>query len=343
MQHAIIIIFFLALFPCHAAVYRGEHAGRILVIDSDTLTYHYEDEHLPFQLTANKDCPAGSRCYRTNEGTTLEQHGDDWRIQNGMALNPYLPPVHDPVNSLFATEMPYAAALLSDIRYKEQGRFPIHNKAITRIDLHNPESGITHYLIEGGDYTAAERDALNQYLRAQTLASEYSRRECLARLPAAQRQHAAEQYHITIHETYTDDRYHSAHIHEQTPCGYSGHYGIIYSIKQARGIELEDLLWIGDGAPHLLADDNPADQNLRETRAAWLLDTLKAVTPQAMRDYPYRTRDYQYPYSYLTQHGLYIGPLLPPGKSAHAHPQGTILPYDLIKQHPGILGTDAIP
>jgi len=82
---------------------------------------------------------------------------------------------------------------------------------------------------------------------------------------------------------------------------------------------------------------------LRETRAAWLLDTLKAVTPQAMRDYPYRTRDYQYPYSYLTQHGLYIGPLLPPGKSAHAHPQGTILPYDLIKQHPGILGTDAIP
>ena len=62
-----------------------------------------------------------------------------------------------------------------------------------------------------------------------------------------------------------------------------------------------------------------------------------------MRRYPYRAQDYQYPYFYLTPRGLYIGPLLPPSKAAHAHPEDAILPYDLIRKHPGILGADVIP
>ena len=61
-----------------------------------------------------------------------------------------------------------------------------------------------------------------------------------------------------------------------------------------------------------------------------------------MRRYPYHAQDYQYPYYYLTPRGLYIGPLLPPSKAAHAYPEDTILPYDLIRNHPGILGADAI-
>ena len=154
---------------------------------------------------------------------------------------------------------------------------------------------------------------------------------------------AALNYRVNTEPTYLNPRYISAHIHEQTPCGYGGHYGITYDIEQARGLELEDLLWIGDGAPHLLADDAPADQTLRETRAAWLLDALQTAASQSMRRYPYRAQDYQYPYFYLTPRGLYIGPLLPPSKAIHAHPEDTILPYDLIRKHPGILGADAIP
>ena len=185
------------------------------------------------------------------------------------------------------------------------------------------------------------RDTINPYLRAQALTTLYARRQCLAALPADKR--AALDYRVNTEPTYLSPRYISAHIHEQTPCGYGGHYGITYDIEQARGLELEDLLWIGDGAPRLLADGAPADQSLRETRAAWLLDALQAAAPQTMHRYPYRAQDYQYPYFYLTPRGLYIGPLLPPSKAAHAHPEDTILPYDLIRKHPGILGVNAIP
>ena len=61
----------------HSAVYRGNDAGRILVLDSDTLTHHYEDERLPFPLAPGDNCPAETRCYRTITGSHLEQRGED--------------------------------------------------------------------------------------------------------------------------------------------------------------------------------------------------------------------------------------------------------------------------
>ena len=330
----------LLSYHAHAAVYRGDDAGRALVLDSDSLTHHYEDERLPFPLAPSGDCPADARCYRTAAATLLEQRGDNWRIKGGAALAPYTPPVRDPANRLFAIEMPYAAALLDDITFTAEKATAHNDKAVTLQDWREPASGITHFLIRDG-YSDAERDAINSYLRAQALATLYARRQCLAALPADKR--AALDYRVNITPTYLGPRYISAHIHEQTNCGYGGHYGITYDIKQARGLELEDLFWIGGGAPHFLADESPADQTLRETRAAWLLDALQAAAPQTMRGYPYRAQDYQYPYFYLTPRGLYIGPLLPPRRAAHAHPEDTLLPYDLVRQHHGILGADAIP
>ena len=340
MKTVLLLITLLSSLLTHAAVYRGDDAGRLLILDSDSLTHHYEDERLPSPLTPDDDCPAASHCYRTTTGTHLEQRGDHWYIRDGAALAPYTPPVHDPANRLFATEMPYAAALLDDITFTAGTVTASDDKAVTLQDWREPASGITHFLIRDG-YSDAERDAINSYLRAQALATLYARRQCLATLPVDKR--ATLNYRVNITPAYLSPRYISAHIHEQTPCGYGGHYGITYDIKQARGLELEDLLWIGDGAPHPLADESPADQTLRETRAAWLLDALQTAAPQAMRSYPYRARDYQYPYYYLTPRGLYVGPLLPPSKAAHAHPADTLLPYSLVRRHPGILGADALP
>lgn len=341
MQRLITIFLLPALlsYHAHSAVYRGNDAGRILVLDSDTLTHHYEDERLPFPLAPGDNCPAETRCYRTIAGSHLEQRSDNWRIRGGATLAPYTPPVHDPANRLFATEMPYEAALLDDLTFTPSQTTAHNDNAIKLQYWREPASGLEHFLISGGYDN--NRDTINPYLRAQALTTLYARRQCLAALPADKR--AVLNYRVNTEPTYLSPRYISAHIHEQTPCGYGGHYGITYDIEQARGFELEDLLWIGDGAPHLLADNAPADQTLRETRAAWLLDALQAAAPQSMRRYPYRAQDYQYPYFYLTPRGLYIGPLLPPSKAAHAHPEDTILPYDLIRKHPGILGADAIP
>lgn len=341
MKVLLTLLAFTAACCTHAAVYQGQSAtGRTLIMDEASHTYHYTDERLPYPLVPQTgNCPAEARCYRTSDHLTLEQRGKNWRIQDGMALAPYAPHDDDPANRLYAAEMPYETALLDDLAFTP-AKTTAHNDKIVELQyLREPQSGFEHFLISGG--YKDKRDTINQYLRAQALAALYARRQCLAALPAGKR--AALDYRVDMEPTYLGPRYISAHIHEKTNCGYGGHYGITYDIGQARGLELEDLLWIGGGTPHLLADDSPDDQALRETRAAWLLDALKNAAPHAMGRYPYRAEDYQYPYYYLTPHGLYIGPLLPPGKAAHAHPEDTILPYDLVRQHPGILGADAIP
>ena len=344
MQRLITIFLLPALlsYHAHSAVYRGNDAGRILVLDSDTLTHHYEDERLPFPLAPGDDCPAETRCYRTITGSHLEQRGDNWRIRGGATLAPYTPPVHDPANRLFATELPYEAALLDDLTFTPSQTTAHNDNAIKLQYWREPVSGLEHFLMADG-YPAAQREALNQYLRAQALNTLAARRECLAALPADKR--AALQYRTTITPTLTNDRYLSQHIHEENNCGtpYSGDYGITYSIAAGRGLELEDLLWLGDTPPHPLADDNPADQAERERRAQWLLATLKTVAPQTMQNYPYQPHHYLYPYFYLTPQGVYIGPLLPARAAAHAHPAGSVIPYGEIKKHPGILGEKTLP
>ena len=117
MKTVLLLITLLSSLLTHAAVYRGDDAGHPLILDSDSLTHHYEDERLPSPLTPDDDCPAETRCYRTIAGSHLEQRSDNWRIRGGATLAPYTPPVHDPANRLFATEMPYEAALLDDLTF----------------------------------------------------------------------------------------------------------------------------------------------------------------------------------------------------------------------------------
>ena len=244
-----------------------------------------------------------------------------------------------PENRLYATELPFAAALLADVAFQKNATSTVHGKTLQW--YRDPDSGLEHPLIASG-YPDAKRDALNQYLRAQALNALAARRECLAALPAEAR--AALQYRVAIIPTLLDDHYASFHLHEENSCGapYAADSGITYSLAAGRGIELEDLLWPGDSPPHPLDDDNPADQMARERRAQWLLDTLKRLAPEAMRSYFYQPRHYLYPYFYLTPQGAYIGPLLPARAAAHAHPAGTVIPWEqLLQAHPGSGGKNA--
>ena len=298
-------LFFLAAFlPAHAALYRGDMGGHTLVASNDALAYYNEAERLPQPLT------------------------------------PFTASPTEADNRLYTAELPFAAALLADVSFQKTATSTVHGKTLQW--YRDPDSSLEHPLIASG-YPDAERDALNQYLRAQALNTLAARRECLAALPADKR--AALQYRTTITPTLTNDRYLSQHIHEENNCGtpYSGDYGITYSITAGRGLELEDLLWLGDTPPHPLADNNPADQAERERRAQWLLATLQTVAPQTMQDYPYQPHHYLYPYFYLTPQGVYIGPLLPARAAAHARPAATIIPYALLQKHPGILGKNDLP
>ena len=152
MQRLITIFLLPALlsYHAHSAVYRGNDAGRILVLDSDTLTHHYEDERLPFPLAPGDDCPAETRCYRTITGSHLEQRGDNWRIRGGATLAPYTPPVHDPANRLFATELPYEAALLDDLTFTPSQTTAHNDNAIKLQYWREPVSGLEHFLMADG-------------------------------------------------------------------------------------------------------------------------------------------------------------------------------------------------
>ena len=61
MKTVLLLITLLSSLLTHAAVYRGDDAGRPLILDSDSLTHHYEDERLPSPLTPDDDCPAETR------------------------------------------------------------------------------------------------------------------------------------------------------------------------------------------------------------------------------------------------------------------------------------------
>lgn len=339
MRPLFLLIILLAAIPAHAAVYRGDIGGRTLTVSDDARAYFYKDERLPQPLVPSSDCAGGAACYRSEMGDILRlQNGNAW--WNDTPLAPFAAPATDPDNRLYAAELPFEAALLADITFTKSATTTVQNKTLQW--YREPQSGLEHYLMADG-YPAAQREALNQYLRAQALNTLAARRECLAALPADKR--AALQYRTTITPTLTNDRYLSQHIHEENNCGtpYSGDYGITYSITAGRGLELEDLLWLGDTPPHPLADNNPADQAERERRAQWLLATLQTVAPETMRAYPYQPHHYLYPYFYLTPQGIYIGPLLPARAAAHARPAATIIPYDLLQKHPGILGKNALP
>ena len=328
----------LAAIPVHAAVYRGDVGGRRLIASDDARAYFYKDERLPQPLTPSPDCAGGATCYRSETGDILRlRDGSAW--WNDIPLTPFAPAT-DPDNRLYAAELPFEAALLADITFAKSATTTVQNKTLQW--YRDPESGLEHPLVASG-YPADELAALNQYLRAQALNALAARRECLAALPADKRD--ALQYRATLTPTLMNDRYASFHIHEDNTCNtpYEGDYGITYSIAAGRGLELEDLLWLGDNPPHPLADDNPADQAERERRAQWLLATLKTVAPEAMQTYPYQPHHYLYPYFYLTPQGIYIGPLLPARAAAHARPAATIIPYALLQKHPGILGKNDLP
>lgn len=328
----------LALASAHAsaAVYRGESGSRHIVASDDALAWYDESERLPQPLTPSA-CPGGT-CYQSEAGDTLRlQDGKAW--WNDRPLAPYSAPVSDPNNHLYASELPFAAALLADVAFTKTATTQMQDKTLQW--YRDPESGLEHPLLAAG-YPVAQRAALNQYLRAQALNILAARRQCLAALPAGQR--ATLQYRVTLTPTLLSVQYASFHIHEENSCGtpYAADSGISYSLTAGRGVELEDLFWPNDGTPQPL-DDSPAAQTLREQRAQWLHDTLQRRAPQAMQGYPYQPRHYLYPYFYLVPEGIYIGPLLPARAAAHAHPAGSVIPAAIVAEHPGMLGKAALP
>ncbi|MDO4643446.1 MAG: hypothetical protein Q4A74_06365 [Cardiobacteriaceae bacterium] len=345
--------FFVFSLIGHTAVYRGGMGASEIILDDEEWSYFDSQEQIPYVLLPmTTDCPLTQHCFRTDNGDILKlqktergYHGI-WKTAKqqeiSLDLRAFVAPETDPLNRLYAQEMPYQMALLANTAFEPLEKSIFMGRTLQW--YREPHSGLSHFIIEAG-YPEAAKESINRFLRAQALGTLMAYKQCIAASSASVRDNI--HYKAKPEPSYMNDHFISYWVHEQSNCGtaypYEGYYGVNYSVADGRGLELEDILWIGTEKPHWLDSENESDEDIRVQRAAWLLFSLKREVPQALESFKYREEYYLYPYFYLTPQGVYIGPLLPRTAAIYAHPEGAILPYLLFHKYPGRLGEIPLP
>jgi hypothetical protein len=126
-------------------------------------------------------------------------------------------------------------------------------------------------------------------------------------------------------------------------------------VSTGHPLSMEDVLWVGEGKPLLHAErDSLGDQPLNESESAarstyqrevlvpWLIKQFTALYPENMKK-PTQDDDcdftdesiWGYSSWHFTAKGLYIGPYFARVQRACDAPDWSILPYSVVKQHPG--------
>ena len=128
-------------------------------------------------------------------------------------------------------------------------------------------------------------------------------------------------------------------------------------VNTGHPLSLEDVLWVGEGKPLLHAErDSLGDQPLNEKESAarstyqrevlvpWLIKQLTTLYPDEMKKPAEGDEDscdytdesiWGYPSWHFTPKGLYLGAYFARVARACDAPEWSVLPYSLIKQHPG--------
>jgi len=136
-----------------------------------------------------------------------------------------------------------------------------------------------------------------------------------------------------------------------------GEAPINLNAKNAETLTLEDVIWVGDGAPfhYLNAEDraltgkNDVDfdtfaQYRDKKWAPWLVKQLTAAYPQQMKKPTEESEDdcdysdpsvWQFPAWYFTQKGLYFDPTFARVMRSCEGPEWSVLPWSAMKGHAG--------
>ncbi|MCU7248297.1 hypothetical protein [Pseudomonas koreensis] len=126
-------------------------------------------------------------------------------------------------------------------------------------------------------------------------------------------------------------------------------------VNTGHPLSLEDVLWVGKGQPLLHAErDSLGDKPLNESESAarstyqrevlvpWLIKQFTALYPEEMKK-PTQEDDcdftdesiWGYSSWHFTAKGLYLGPYFARVQRSCDAPDWSILPYSVVKQHPG--------
>jgi len=204
-----------------------------------------------------------------------------------------------------------------------------------------PVSGISLFRVQDG-YPAEALERINAVL------TERHWQEVGAALSCLVRQGQRGEYQVQAKPRLLSPKLFSTSVMISYDCGGAhpdfGDSPINLDVESGRLLQLEDLLWLGRGKPQLARNANGDRVNFDyedNVLAPWLARTMaqrypRESRPSAEADCNYRDKSvWRFPSWYLMPKGLYLGPSFPRVERACEYPDWSVLPWSVLRQHPG--------
>jgi len=361
-------------------VYSGTLGKTSIVLELDlnkpdevTGRYFYQKYHLDLPLNGAQD----GQELKLQEGLddfddtprpeltlTKDENGGwqgNWTNPQGKTLPVKLQPVQMPAA---ATDDGYLSALIHTDPYEYLRLSALQLKAGKNENFMGyqlqwwtePQSKISFFEIVSG-YPETEIQAINQKLRTRLWQEVSGWHACML---GASRFGQGE-YQQTVTPEYLSDEIVSVSVFTSYDCGGAhpdfGESPVNLNAKTAETLTLEDVVWVGEGAPfhYLNAEDrtltgkNDVDfdtfADYRDKKwAPWLVKQLTATYPEQMKkpteesddDCDYSdTSVWQFPAWYFTKKGLYFDPTFARVLRSCEGPEWSVLPWSAMKSHAG--------
>ena len=213
-----------------------------------------------------------------------------------------------------------------------------------------PGSETTLFEVVSG-YTAAQRQRINQQLMGRLWQEVAGKFDCAAS--------GGETFYAqTVEPLWIGPSTLSVSIATEYSCGgaYTDENDMPLNLDVSSGntLTLEDVLWLGQGRPlhyeRQYNDVMPSSESYEtyskyrtETLAPWLLQQLSALYPDQMKTTTEREdgciygdeQPWKFPSWYFTESGIKLVPSFPHISSMCRYTEFSVLPYELIRQHPG--------
>jgi hypothetical protein len=220
--------------------------------------------------------------------------------------------------------------------------------------LREPESNITFFEILSG-YSADQLARINPVLRARLWREVISYHECMLNSS----RFGEGDFEQTVTPTFFSPAVVSVSVFTSFFCGGAhpdfGDEPLNLNVETGKALTLEDVLWLGEGQPfHYDRPDDGSEaaagdvtfdtySSYREKYfAPWLVQQFKTLYPEEMKK-PADENDCDYsdpqiwnfPTWHFTDKGLYVGPSFARVMRACESPEWSVVPWSVIRQHPG--------
>lgn len=315
-------------------VLSGIKNGEMLVLDEGENPYGEKKPRPQIHLNIESNRVWGD--WSNDEGKTL-------KIELVEAKPPVIPTGTPPYLAKLRDTEPYEYLRLQGLTLKQGKTETFDGYSLQWWS--EPQTKVTFFEIVSG-YTPEARDRINQLLMGRLWQEVVGYYECLAG-------GGVNFYFQTVKPLLITPTVISVSVGTEASCGgahpdYS-EIAINLNAKTGQSLTLEDVLWVGQGKP--LHYEEPNNEQSSDTFTAysdyrnkefapWLVGQLRELYPDQMpgsdENCAYGEEDrWPFPTWYFTEKGIKVGPYFSHAEAPCAFVDWSVLPYSLVKQHPG--------